>query len=81
MRESVRDAYNYQGYSGTMAEDDGLTIEVTKVFTNEAAAADYISENTEKWGPSLAVLIRIRANKNKGIAGERYWIIGGHYSC
>jgi hypothetical protein len=81
MKKSVMSAYNYQGYSGTMAEDSGLEIEITKVFTSLEEAEKHIYENTEKWGPSLAVLVKVKASKAKGIEGKKYWVIGGHYSC
>jgi hypothetical protein len=74
MKRSVTSAFNYDGYSGTLAEDSGLEISIDD-------AIKFIDENTEKWGKSLAVQVKIRKNTKKGIPSQKYWVIGGWYSC
>jgi len=61
--------HGHGGYTGTIAESQGLTI--TEQILSENEACDYIEEHAEKWENSLAIKIRDT---------NHTYLIGGVYS-
>ncbi len=74
--ESVKDAqyrHGHGGYTGTIAEhSQGVTFKSDTLETQDEAL-EYLDENAEKWGPSLALKFK------RG--EELVWVVGGIYSC
>ncbi len=63
------------GYTGSIAEDSGDPIKIKDLsFETIDAAGQWLDENAEKWGPSIAV-------KAVDHAFEPVWVVGGVYSC
>jgi len=60
--------YGQDQYNGTISTTRGIKTS-SQVFKDRDAAEDYIWENTEKWGPVLAVTVKT--------ATEEYWLVGG----
>ncbi len=54
--ENQRDEFGSDAYSGTMANSRGLTISA-KEFNTYEEAEDWLSDNTQKWGPAIAVKV------------------------
>jgi len=61
--------YGHCGYSGTLKECSGLIITNEKFATQEEAA-EWLSENTDKWEAAKAVRIEQED-------GKTFWLIGG----
>ena len=47
------------GYSGTLAEAHGATIDRSKTFDNTDDAWEYLEEVAEKWGPAVGVKVTL----------------------
>jgi hypothetical protein len=45
------------GYTGTLAEANGVNIVKDKVFTSINDAWEYLEDTAQKWGPALGVRV------------------------
>lgn len=72
-REALYD-HGHAGYTGTIAESPGLTIE-DQEFPTEDAAREWLEENARKWENTLAVHVQAPDGP-----GGSYWLFGGIYS-
>ena len=45
------------GYTGTWAECDGVRVRMDLLFDSVHEAETWLEENTEKWGPMIAVRV------------------------
>ena len=61
--------HGHNGYTGTFAEADGIEFPKRKVFKDEDAAEEWLTEHADKWGPALAV-------KYTNSDGQIKWYIG-----
>ena len=68
--EEARDYYGSNPYSGSFATFQKSVDFKHITFNSEQEAEDYISENQEKWGPVMGVII-------KGGNNADYTLIGG----
>lgn len=68
IQKELRWEYGHNGYTGTLAEADGITIPMEPVFPDKTTAEKWLDENADKWGPALAVKY---TNPN----GELKWYI------
>lgn len=66
--KGLRLEYGTDPYSGTLATCSGLSI-TTREFSERDEADQYISDNTEKWGDALAVILSNETQKG--------WVVGG----
>lgn len=67
LQDRLRYEHGHGGYTGTMAEAQGLTI-CTEKFSDEKAANDWLQKKIEKFGPALAV--------RYGNPDENKWLVG-----
>lgn len=65
--------YGHGGYTGTIAESEGLRFGNHDVFANAEEAREWLDENCEKWGKTIAVQFLSED-------GVPYWMFGGIYS-
>lgn len=63
--------YGDDGYTGSFAEATGLSIK-NKVFEDRKSAENWIADNSEKWGPAVAVQYKT--------GSDWEWLIGGWFS-
>ena len=49
--------FGHGGYTGTFAEADGVVLNAS-VFDTPRKAADWLVDNSEKWGPAVIVKIK-----------------------
>jgi|TARA_Y100000310_G_scaffold278982_2_gene297834 hypothetical protein len=62
--------HGHGGYTGTLAEKEGMTVEFSKVLYGSLGAVERALENTDKWGPPLACRYTDRK-------GNSRWVVGG----
>ena len=68
LRRQAEWEHGHGGYTGSWAEVDGVKTS-SLVFDTKDQAEEHCIENTDKWGPALAV--KFRDEK-----GEERWFVG-----
>ena len=77
MKQDYGEDYEYDGYSGTFREADGLRIDkgtISNPFADYDTAHKYLSSVARKWGSAIAVCYK--ADREK-----KCWMIGAWLSC
>jgi len=71
LRETARYDHGHNGYTGTIAEDNGDT-KIIHPAMPDLEAEKYIEDHAEKWEATLAIKILNTPDR---------WLLGGIYSC
>ncbi len=72
--EDARYEHGHGGYTGTIAEFNGIGKWKDLLLDSEDAAEDFIEENHDKWDPAMAVSFKAEDGSWGG------WIVGGWVS-